>query len=140
MVGLLAVKRAKPRLKFCTKHRLLVPLSPPRPDCAADFINATEFAENPDTAGLKLERQFFLGGHQIQSGARMTLGLCWFKNTQIQEHKYTNTRIQIHKDNIHKHKYYESGAWMTLPKYDLLFSLIWGSVDTTKIQMLIRLK
>ena len=101
VVGLLAVKRAKPRLKFCTKHRLLVPfrpLSPPRPDCAADFINATEFAENPDTAGLKLEIHFFLVGIKFKVGHEWRWGCVGSKihkykntNTQIQEYKYTKT-------------------------------------------------
>ena len=42
------VKRGKAGLKFSTKHRPASPPSSERPDCAPDFINATEFAENPD--------------------------------------------------------------------------------------------
>ena len=95
-VGGATVKRGKPGLKFCTKHR---PASPPllsawaeRPDCAPDFINARQNSQKIQT-GLKLEIHFFLDSAL----------------------KVNNQRGGI-----------QTGAWMTLRKDDLLFSLIWG--------------
>lgn len=65
------VKRGKAGLKFSTKHRPASPPSSGRPDCAADFINSTEFAENPDR--VETRNTLFLG-HGIKSWVSFKLG------------------------------------------------------------------